>query len=113
MDVGTYNQERTDYPIYAVQVVDLMVREVVDCGVLLCSTGIGMAIVANRYPSIYAAVVWNNDIVKQAKQEDNINVLVIPSDVVSVQESVDMIHIWMTSEFRGGRYAQRLAMIDK
>src|SRR5882724_13611533 len=71
VDVGTHNDQRTDYPFYAARVVDLMLSGEVEYGVLLCSTGIGMAIAANRHSSIYAAVVWNEEIARQAKAEDN------------------------------------------
>jgi ribose 5-phosphate isomerase B len=113
VDVGTYNQERTDYPIYAHKVMMLMQESAVECGVLLCSTGIGMAIAANRYKHIYAAVIWNKEVALQAKAEDDINVLVLPSDFVSCEESVVIVTTWLSTEFKGGRYAQRLKMIDK
>jgi ribose 5-phosphate isomerase B len=112
-DVGAYDDQRSDYPIYARQVVDLLLSGEVDYGVLLCSTGIGMAIAANRYTSIYAAVVWNEDIARQATMEDNMNVLVLPSDCVCLEQSVAIIKVWLSTSFKGGRYAERLAMIDK
>ena len=111
-DVGAYDDQRSDYPLYAKQVVNLMLSGEVDCGVLLCSTGIGMAIVANRYPSIYAAVVWNEEIARQAKAEDNMNVLVLSSDCVTLDQSVGISQVWLATSFKGGRYAKRLAMID-
>ena len=112
-DVGTYDQERTDYPIYAEKVIQLFLNDKIDCGVLLCSTGIGMAIAANRYKGIYAAVVWNEEIARQSKAEDNINILVLPSDFVSFEQSVLIIQTWLTTDFRGGRYEERLRMIDQ
>jgi len=113
VDVGTYNDTRTDYPLYAAKVVDLMLAGRVDCGVLLCGSGIGMAIFANRRPGIYAGVVWNSDIARQAKEEDNANIVVLPSDFVSHEQSVEIIQVWLSATFKGGRYAQRLAMIDQ
>src|SRR5438477_7951482 len=112
-DVGTYDQERTDYPLYAEKVVQLFLHNKVECGVLLCSTGIGMAIAANRYKGIYAAVVWNEEIARQAKSEDNINMLVLPSDFVSYEQSVSIIQTWLSTPFKGDRYQDRLAMIDQ
>lgn len=113
IDVGAYDEQRSDYPLFAQRVIDLMLSGAVDYGVLLCSTGIGMAIAANRYSSIYAAVVWNEDIARQAKSEDNINVLVLPSDCISLEESIVIIHTWLKTQFKGARYAERLAMIDE
>lgn len=113
IDVGTHNQERTDYPIFSDKVVELMISNKVDYGILICGSGAGMAIAANRYKNMYAAVVWNHEVAQRCKQEDNANILVIPSDFVSYDDAVIMINEWLEQEFKGGRYAQRIAMIDK
>lgn len=113
IDVGTYTTDRTDYPIYAIKVVDLVTHNQVDYGILLCASGGGMAIVANRYAHIYAVAAWNVEIAQQCKAEDNANVLVLPSDFVTNDDAVAMINIWLTTTFKGGRYAERIAMIDR
>ena len=113
IDVGTYNQDRTDYPIFANKVVQTMLSNQAQAGVLICASGGGMAIAANRYKNIYAVVAWNSEIARQCKQDDNANVLVLPSDFVSCDEAVAMINEWLAQEFKGGRYAERLTMIDK
>jgi ribose 5-phosphate isomerase B len=113
VDVGTHNEERTDYPIFADKVVQLMLSHTVSAGVLLCASGGGMAVAANRYNHIYAVVAWNDEIAKQSKLEDNANILVLPSDFVSCEDSVNMIDLWLAQDFKGGRYAERIAMIDK
>ena len=112
IDVGTHDQERTDYPIFSDKVVNLMVTHAVELGVLLCASGGGMAIAANRHKNMYAVVAWNNEVARQCKQEDNANILVIPSDFVSCDDAVMMIQEWLSQEFKGGRYAERIAMID-
>lgn len=112
VDVGTHNQDRTDYPIFSDKVVDLILTCQVDFGVLICSSGGGMAIAANRYKYIYAVVAWNSNIAAQCKQEDNANVLVLPSDFISCDDAVAMIQTWLAQKFKGGRYAERIAMID-
>lgn len=113
VDVGTYDEERTDYPIYAEKVVQLIQNGAVSHALLFCASGGGMAVAANRHSGVYAVVAWNNEIAAQCKQEDNANVLVIPSDFVSGDDAIDMIQIWVTEQFKGGRYAERIAMIDK
>ncbi|HLW73042.1 MAG TPA: RpiB/LacA/LacB family sugar-phosphate isomerase [Candidatus Babeliales bacterium] len=112
IDVGTHNQDRTDYPIFSDKVVQLMVTHAVDAGVLICASGGGMAIAANRHKNIYAVVAWNSEVARQCKQEDNANILVLPSDFISCNDAVEMINQWLAQEFKGGRYAQRIAMID-
>ena len=111
LDVGTENEERTDYPIFSDKVVGLMQENVAQYGVLLCGTGGGMAIAANRYKDIYAVVAWNVEIARRCKQEDNANVLVLPCDFIAKDDAIIMINEWLSQEFKGGRYAQRIAMI--
>jgi ribose 5-phosphate isomerase B len=113
VDVGTHNEERTDYPIFADKVVQLMVNNTVSAGVLLCASGGGMAIAANRNKHMYAVVAWNDEIARLCKSEDNANILVLPSDFVSCDDAVHMIDVWLAQEFKGGRYAERIAMLDK
>jgi ribose 5-phosphate isomerase B len=112
IDVGTFSDERTDYPPFAHKAVELIVSQTVEYGVLLCGTGGGMAIAANRYSSIYAVVAWNTLIAQQAKAEDNCNVLVLPADFLSEQKSVECIYVWLSTYFKHDRYEKRLLMID-
>jgi len=113
VDVGAYNDERSDYPLFARKVVQAMQDKKADCGVLLCGTGVGMAVAANRYNQMYAALVWNKEIARQSKSHDNANILVLPSDYVSPDQAVAMIRAWLETEFLAGRYAERVNMIDK
>jgi len=111
-DVGTYSDERTDYPLYAKKVADCVARKDVDYGILLCGTGIGASIAANRYPYIYAALVWNPDIARLAKEDDNCNILVLPADWLTLEEAQACIESWLTATFKEGRYQERLKSID-
>jgi ribose 5-phosphate isomerase B len=113
IDVGTDSTDRTDYPLYADKVVELMANGHADYGILLCASGGGMAIAANRHAHIYAVVAWNVEIARQCKAEDNANVLVLPSDFVTHDDAVAMIEAWLAETFKGGRYAERIAMIDE
>jgi ribose 5-phosphate isomerase B len=113
VDVGTDSQKRTDYPIFADKVVDLMRKHAVDYGILICASGGGMAIAANRHKNIYAVVGWNKEVACQSKQEDNANILVLASDFITHIEVVSVVKEWIAQEFKGGRYAERIAMIDK
>lgn len=112
IDVGAYSSERTDYPLYAKKVIELMLSGQAQKGILLCGSGIGMSIYANRYKGIYAGVAWNSEVAQQAAQDDNVNILVLPSDYISNEQAVAAVHAWLLAHFKGGRYADRLAMID-
>jgi ribose 5-phosphate isomerase B len=112
-DVGTYNEERTDYPIFARKVVKLMQDEWVDVGIMACGTGIGMAIAANRFRGMYAGLVWNEEVARKAKEDDNINILVLPADFISLKEGYDIVLAWLNATFKGGRYQERLDILDE
>ena len=111
IDVGTESEERTDYPLFSDKVVDLIVTYAVEYGVLICGTGGGMAIAANRYKNMYAVVAWNKEVAQRCKQEDNANILVLPSDFIAYDDSVTIVNAWLEQDFKGGRYAERIAMI--
>ena len=112
VDVGTMNDERTDYPVYAQKAVALLQAKMADAAILLCGSGIGMAIAANRYPHVLAGVAWNQEVARVARAHDNVNVLVIPSDFVADDQLIKIVEAWLYAEFLGGRYAARLEMID-
>lgn len=111
-DVGAHNAQRSDYPVFASDVVRVMQEKNADYGVLVCGTGIGMAIAANRAPGIYAGLVWNADVARRAKEDDNVNVLVLPADYCTLEEARAMLCAWLDSKFKHERYEKRIAMID-
>ncbi len=112
MDAGANGADRTDYPIYAKRVVDSLLNKQADYGILICGSGIGMSIAANRYPKIYAALCWNESVAKVAKSDDGANVLILPADYVSIDDALKIVKAWMDAEFKGGRYQDRLELID-
>lgn len=113
IDVGAFDAERSDYPVFAHDAIVKMHEHPTAHTIMICGTGIGMAIAANRYKGIYAAVTWNAEVARLAKEDDNANVLVLPADYVSEQEGFECITAWLKAEFKHGRYAQRLVLIDQ
>lgn len=112
VDVGAHDEQRSDYPVFVARACAMLKEGKVDAAVLLCGSGIGMAIAANRIKGIYAGLVWNESVARQAKEDDNVNVLVIPADFVSASQAIAMIDVWLSARFKDGRYAERLRMID-
>lgn len=111
-DVGAYDADRSDFPLFTTKVVECVLSKKVEYGVLLCGTGVGMSIAANRYPGIYAALIWNEKVAGLAKTHNNANVLIIPADFVSKEDSVLCIKKWLTESFGNERYEKRIEMID-
>ncbi len=112
LDVGAFNKERSDFPIFSKDVCKAIIQRKAEYGILLCGSGIGMSIAANRYQQIYAALVWNDAVAKSSKEHNHANVLVFPADYISSEDAVRMIKIWLAAEEFPGRYQERIDMID-
>jgi len=114
IDVGCATSEpHCEYPTYARLVCEALQSKKAVAGILLCGSGAGIAIAANRFKEIYAALVWDQETARLAKEHDGANVLVLGSDFVSDEQAVKMVAAWLTAEFKGGRYQRRIDMIDK
>ena len=107
-----YKDERTDYPIYAKEVASAILRKECDKGILLCKSGCGMSIVANKFKGIRAGLIVNENEAKFAKADDDINVITISGNNTSIQEAIKIIRMWLGTEFKGGRYQERIQMIN-
>lgn len=112
IDVGCMSAERCDYPEFAYKVVQYIKSEAADVGILLCGSGIGMSIAANRFAGIYAGLVWNKEIAIQSKADDSCNVLVIPADYMSFNDVLECCKAWLSTQPKEGRYRNRIAQID-
>lgn len=112
LDVGTDSEARTDYPIFAKKALAEFQKKAGTRMVLLCGTGAGMAICANRVPGVRAAVAWDSIVARRIREEDDANVLVIPSDYVDAGLAREIVCAWISAQFKGGRYAERITMID-
>jgi len=111
-DIGAFNKERSDYPEFTLKVCVEILQCSADLGILICGTGIGMSIAANRFSGIYAGVAWNEEIAKLNREHDNSNILILPADFVTKENAIKIIKIWLDTEFLGGRHKERLEMID-
>lgn len=113
IDLGTDTEERTDYPIYASKVAEAICNGQADKGILVCRSGYGMTVVANKYKGIRAASVSNEEAAKFAKADDDINVITLGGDYLTVNQAICIIRNWLGTEFKGGRYQERLDMIKE
>lgn len=113
IDFGTNSTERTDYPIYAKKVAEAITKGECDNGILCCRSGHGVAIVANKFKGIRAADIGTEEASKFAKADDNINVLTLGGDYLTVNEAICIIRTWLATEFKQGRYQERIQMIEE
>ena len=112
VDVGADTDESSDYPIFAAKVVRALLTQEAQYGILLCGSGVGMAIAANRFPSMYAAVAWNEQVARMSREDDNANILVLPADFISNEDAVKICNAWLSGVFKQGKYQRRIDMID-
>ena len=112
VDVGTPSEERPDYPIYAKEVCKKIQAKQADAGILICKSGLGMSIVANKFKGIRCAACYTESAAKSAKDHSNVNVLALPAEELNISKAVVILRTWIASEYLGGRYNERLQMIN-
>ena len=112
-DLGASSEEPSDYPDFAHPLAKEVSSGEAKRGILLCGSGIGVDIVANRYPNVRAALAWKPEIAELSRRHNDSNVLVIPARFVSDDEAVEMMKRWLSTEFEGGRHQRRVEKIDR
>jgi len=111
LDFGPGSPESCDYPDYALPVAREVGGGHVDRGILVCSTGIGMAIAANKVTGVRAAPAVSDDEVKMTREHNDANVLTIGAKYLDEQRAMDLVRVFLDTEFAGGRHARRVAKI--
>ena len=107
-DFGTVSTDSVDYPDYARKVGEAVAKGEAEQGLLVCGSGTGMAIAANKVPGVRAAVAWNPEIAKLARQHNNANVLSIGARVTPENEIPGIVKAFFETEFEGGRHERRV-----
>ncbi len=111
IDVGTNGPASVDYPDFGEKVAGMVSRGEADEGVLVCGTGIGMSIVANKFPGIRAALVTDEFMARMTREHNNANILVLGGRVVDVPTAEKLVAAWLDATFEGGRHQSRLDKI--
>jgi ribose 5-phosphate isomerase B len=112
-DLGTDNGDSVDYPDFGILVGRAVSRGDAEKGILVCGTGIGMSIVANKFPRVRAALVWDEFTARMAKEHNNANILVLGGRTLEADKACEMIATWLDAGFEGGRHQQRLDKIAR
>ena len=110
-DAGTASLESVDYPDFAAIVARKISNESADRGILICGTGIGMAIAANKFKGVRAAPCTDEVTAEMSRRHNDLNVLCLSADLLSARMVERMIDTWITTEFEGGRHLRRLEKI--
>ena len=111
-DCGTHSMDPVDYP----DIAHAVCQQVIDTdqrAILVCGTGIGMTMVANRYPEIRAALCYNEEMARMARKHNNANVLVLGKRTIAIWEARNIIRKFLTTEFEAGRHSRRTAKFNQ
>ncbi len=111
-DFGTYSEESTDYPDYAHPLASAVEKGEYELGILVCGSGNGVCMSANKHQGVRAALVWNEELAELGRRHNNANVICIPARFVSLELAMKMIDTFLTTEFEGGRHQRRVNKIS-
>lgn len=113
LDVGVNSAESVDYPDIAEKVAEQVSKKLTDRGILICGSGIGMSIAANKFPGVRAATVHDDLTAEMSRRHNDLNVLCLSADMLGAKLIDRMVEIWLKTEFEGGRHARRIEKIVK
>ncbi len=112
-DFGTTNEESVDYPDYASKVAKAVSENKFEKGILICGTGIGMSIVANKFPGVRAALCYDVETARLSREHNDANVLTLGGRTTNHELAKEIVHVWLTTEFVGERHLRRVNKIKE
>ena len=113
IDLGTSDSSSVDYPDFAHKMCKKIIDKIPSFGILICGSGIGMSMVANRYSDIRAALCLDENMAKLAREHNNANILVLGSRLISWQEAIKCVNMFFSTKFDGGRHQTRLEKLNE
>jgi len=112
-DAGTFGEQSVDYPDFGMKVAGLVSGGTIDKGILLCGTGLGMSMVANRFPGVRAALCHDLFAAIMSRRHNDANILVLGGRVVGDVLALEIVKTWLNTDFEGGRHQARLDKFDR
>ena len=113
LDEGTDSEQAVDYPDFARIVASKVSRGEVDRGILICGTGIGMSIAANKFTGVRAASCYDEVMVEMSRRHNDVNILCLPGDMIGERPIDELVLMWLNTDFDGGRHQQRIRKITE
>lgn len=111
-DKGTYSTDSTDYPDYAHPVASMVEQGTAATGILVCGSGNGVCITANKHARVRAALCWNEELASLARQHNNANIICIPARFIDLATAENMVDTFLSTAFEGGRHNRRVEKIS-
>ena len=113
IDLGTKSGDSVDYPVFGQKVAKSVLRKEADRGIVICGTGIGISIAANRYKGIRATLCATIEHAKMARKHNDSNVLALGARTTDLEQLKSIVDTWLITEFEGGRHQSRIDLIDQ
>jgi len=113
LDVGTFSADSVDYPDFAMLAAEKVSHDDYDRGILICGSGIGMCIVANKFPGVRAAVCHDVSAAEMSRKHNDSNMLGLGADVINEELARKILHVWLETKFEGGRHLRRIQKISE
>lgn len=110
-DFGTHSKESCDYPMIGFEVAEAVSKGPAARGILICRSGVGMTIIANKLPGIRAAACYNKKIAKSSREHNDCNILVLAADYTDFRNAKELVRVWLTTEHIGERHGRRVRQI--
>ena len=113
LDLGTNSEESVDYPIFGQRVAESIIDKKADRGIVICGTGIGISIAANRYKNIRATLCNTPEHAEMARKHNDSNVLALGGRTTNLDDLKCIVDVWLSTDFEGGRHQKRINLIEK
>jgi ribose-5-phosphate isomerase (EC 5.3.1.6) len=113
LDVGAFSADSVDYPDFAILAAEKVSRGDYDRGILICGSGIGMCIVANKFPGVRAALCHDVFTAEMSRKHNDSNMLGMGADVINEELARKILHVWLETKFEGGRHFRRIQKISE
>ena len=110
-DFGTFSDESVDYPDFVHPLAKAISNGEMERGIIICGTGNGVNMTANKYPKIRSALCWDNEIARVARSHNNANVIALPAKFITNDQAIQFLNIFLTTPFDGGRHQRRIEKI--
>ncbi len=111
-DYGCFSEDSIDYPDYAHPVAEHIEKNPGTLGILLCGSGNGISMTANKHQEIRSALCWKKEIAELARQHNDANIITLPARFITIEEAIEMVDTFLNTPFEGGRHANRVAKIS-
>lgn len=113
IDCGAFSNQADDYPDYAARVADEILQQQADVGVLICRSGVGMSIAANKIPGIRAALAYSEEVARVSRQHNHANIVCFGADYINAEQAGRFLTAWLETGYEGGRHQRRVNKIHQ